>query len=151
VAQQGSPYRSTRHAGAKGTIVVTRLQPGYVLLVCSGRDEGDLAEVQLAAWNDEVATSGFLVGYCDLRGMRGSAGRARELVETWIKNHRTQLRGCHVLLQSKIMEMVVAVILLATGTGRLVQTYSDVHAFERAIAREVPGFRRLPALDAAVE
>src|SRR5262249_38903307 len=110
-----------------------------------GHDEGDLIIHYLAECEKEIAKVGFLVLFVDAREMHGTTAQARERSEVWIKAHKSQFRAGHILVRSKLLEMAVALVNLLTGG--VLRMYSNVGAFERAIAREVPGFTRLPSFE----
>jgi len=136
---------STLCVGAKGSSVATRLRPGYLLITVFGRDEGDLSDFDLEMIEKEIASAGFCVAFADAHRTSGASAVARERVSSWIRTHRSEMRGIHVLFGSKLVEMSVALINLVTGG--VIRTYSDVGEFERAIASDVPGFRHLPSFE----
>src|SRR5262245_16638664 len=103
LSQQILSDRAIGYRGAKGTTIVTRLSPGYLLLTMAGRDEGDLAEANLAGCQDEIDRNGRVVVFADLRQLQSSGASAREKAEAWVKLHRSQLVAAHVLLKSKLM------------------------------------------------
>jgi hypothetical protein len=147
VVSQVLSDNSTRYIGAKGSAVLTRLKPGAVLMTAVGWDDGSLGDRFLEALDEEIAKTGSVVAFVDSRATRGVTSEVRERVGRWTKEHRPQFRACHLLFSSKLVEMTVAVVNLMTGG--FFRTYSDVATFERAIARDVPGFVHLPVFDTA--
>ena len=66
---------------------------------------------------------------------------ARESFFVWMKTYGKGLKGLHVLFNSKLIEMGIALVnFVLSGT---ITSYSDVPSFERAIKREVPGFTHI--------
>ncbi len=47
-----------------------------------------------------------------------------------------------MFVRSRMMDMAISVLGMLVGGG--IKAYSDLASFERAIAENVPGFRRLP-------
>ena len=136
-------YETTLYRGAKGTVEIARLGPGIVLSTMSGHDTGDLTPHNLAAFSNEIGQFGSLCVFIDARQLRGTATEAREAGTAFLKAHRGPVRAIHLLTNSKLIDMAVAVFNLVMGGP--IRSHSDVNSFERAIAREVPGFTHLRA------
>lgn len=133
---------STLIAGARGSVVITNLHPGHVLLTLYGYNDGEFADAYYEALDAVVAKDGFIVIYMDSREQKGISAEERERATHWSRALGDKYRGGHLLFRSRLLEMAVALSNLVLG-GK-VKSYSDVIAFERVISRNVPGFFRLP-------
>jgi hypothetical protein len=133
---------STLYAATRGSVVVTQLAPGHVLLTLFGYNDGELAPAYYGALNAVVAAAGFLVVYMDSREQTGISSSERDRATVWTKELGSKYRAGHLLFRSRLLELAVAIANLALGG--VVRTYSKVEAFEKAIAAAVPGFKSLP-------
>ena len=139
--------RTTVHHEAKGTVVITRLRPGVLLSIMSGYDDGALTHHNLAAMQEEIDRAGYVCVFADARNLLNAAAPAREKAAAWMKEHRSQFRGLHLLFNSKLIEMGVALVNFVLNGG--ITSYSNATLFEAAIAREVPGFTHMTTEPAA--
>ena len=142
--------RKTRYTVKNGSMICTRMRPGCLLMSVFGRDDGGIARVGLKVFEEELARAGFLVTFVDAREERGTSSPMREQVLRWYWLHKGRWRSCHVLISSKFIEMTLAILNLNSLSSGFFQMYSDLGAFERAIAREVPGFTRLPTFETEI-
>jgi hypothetical protein len=138
---------STLYAGARGSVVITSLCPGHVLLTLFGYNDGEFADEYYEAMNAMVARDGFIVVYMDSREQTGISVPERERATRWSKDLGPRYHGGHLLFRSQLLKMAVALANLVLG-GK-VKSYSSVDAFEHVISRNVPGFLRLPDFKSA--
>lgn len=136
--------QSTLYSGARGSVVITRLAPGHILVTLYGYNDGELGSTYIAALENEMDSAGSLVVYMDSREQTGISSAERDRLSEWTKKHmETRYRAGHLLFRSRLLEMALAVARLVTGHA--LYGYSDTKEFEEIIAREVPGFLRLPS------
>jgi hypothetical protein len=123
-------------------MVITRLGAGCCLITVRGYDDGELLDELYKTLDGEIEAAGYGSTFIDSRLETGTAPRARDASARWAKSKGKKLHSSNLLFRSKVLELVVAVANLAVGGNT--RAFSDVRAFERAIALEVPGFRNLP-------
>jgi len=138
---------STRYAEGKGSMVLTNLAPGYILVTSYGYNDGLTGGISCGEIDRIIASNGWVVVFMDSRDVTGIDGKERDRLGKWVKSHGEKYRMGHVLFRSKIIDLAVALVSLMTG-GK-VKSYSNVKDFERVIASHVPGFKGLPDLGAA--
>jgi hypothetical protein len=128
---------------SKFTQVITRLAPGFVLVTGVGYNDGHCAPLITAELTQAIPAQGKLITFVNLAGQTGQASVAREWWAAWVKEHRPQLGGTHMLVRSKMMDMAISVLGMIIGGG-MIKAHSNVAAFEAVIKEHVPGFGRLP-------
>lgn len=139
------PKLLARLEGKRGTMIVSRLGPGFALITVKGYDDGELLERLYQILDQEIDAAGGGATFIDSRLQTGTSPDARDASARWAKKKGDKLRSSNLLFKSKVFELVVAVANLAVGGNT--KAFSDVDAFEQAIAREVPGFTHLPYFD----
>lgn len=132
--------------GADGCTVLQRLASGVILFTAVGAFETTALDSPMKEFDRELEAAGSLTLFLNLTERRGVAHSSRQVWSDWGRRHRDRIRA-HVLVRSKLVDMALSVMAMLAGGVRL-KSYSDVRAFEAAIAQEVPGFRRLPDLPA---
>jgi len=132
-------------AGARGTIYVTHLAPGCLLLTEFGYDDGEVNDRLYAAIEAAIAQHGGVTVFLDARAQTGVAASSRDRAAVWLKTNKPKVRGSHLLFRSKLLELAIALANLTSGG--VTKGYTNVAEFERVIAKHVPGFTRLPAYE----
>ena len=127
---------------SKFTELVTHLAPGRVLVTGIGYNDGRCAPLVTAELLRGLPAGSKLIAFANLSAQTGQAGAGREWWADWVKANRAQLECSHMFVRSRMMDMAISVLGMLVGGG--IKAYSDLASFERAIAENVPGFRRLP-------
>jgi hypothetical protein len=142
--RESLPDGTVIYGGGGGAAVMMRLAPGVVLLTAHGTFEVSTSEGPMKDFDEELSRHGKLVLCLDMSNRKSVAKSSRDDWIAWARRNRQKL---HVLLlvQSKLVDMAISVMAMLAG-GMPLQSFSDVRAFERAIAREIPGFQRIPAI-----
>ncbi len=128
---------------SKFTQLVTPLAAGVVLVTGIGYNSGACAPLITEEIGRAIPTDGKLVSFVNLSQQTGQASVTREWWAAWVKEHRPQLEGAHMLVRSRLMDMAISV--LGMMLGGVIHSYSEPAAFEAAIRERVPSFRGLPA------
>jgi hypothetical protein len=136
---------STFFADDRFAMVITILAPGHVLFTLYGYNDGKIADEYYKILDDQVAKAGFVHVYMDAREQSGVTSEERDRTARWTKALGAKYRGGHLLFRSRLLELAVAIVNLFTGG--VVSSYSNVDAFEAAIRREIPGFKKLPVFE----
>lgn len=129
-----------------GRAVLQRLAPGVLLLTSIGEFQVSFTNGPMQDFDREIAEHGSLAMYLNLLERKAVASSSRKPWTEWAAKNRNKIR-VHVLMKSKLVGMAITVMAMLAG-GLQLTTYSDVAELERAIARDVPSFRRLPPLPA---
>jgi hypothetical protein len=140
-------HGATRFFGARGSVVVERVAPGHLLLTAWGYDDGSYQPPVFARFEDEIRDAGALTLWIDSRHQTGSAHAARTYSRRWLSPRRDQVRGLHVLVGSRLMDMVLSLAIMVFGR-EWAHSYGTPQELERAMRQLVPGFLRLPVYPA---
>ena len=145
-----------RETFADGTILYTgemdgfgtvqRLGPGVVLMTAAGDFQAPIEDGPMQDFERELSAHGSLVLYLNLMDRKRVENSSRKQWTDWASANRERLQA-HLLMKSKLVGMAINVMAMLAG-GLPLTTYADVASFERAIAKDVPGFRRLPQIPA---
>jgi hypothetical protein len=131
--------------GERGVARLSRVTPGVLLCVCSGQFPVSYAQPMIKVAEHEVRMAGKLVMATDAWELASVDTGFREAWTEWFKANKHHFR-MELLVRTRLMQMAADLANLFTGLA-VVKTYSKVPEWERAVAREVPNFRRsAPAL-----
>jgi hypothetical protein len=126
--------------GERGTARMTPLKPGVLLYLCSGYFPHEFHAPMVAVAQREIDLHGSLVMLVDGWELSGIDTAYREAWTAWFKAHKTRFRMT-LLVRTRIMEMAASLANLFTGIN-VITTYSKIEEWERACAKDMPGFRR---------
>jgi hypothetical protein len=152
---------SNRHVQADGSVLIlgrsirfriATLKPGYVLMTCSGgrSNHPDDAQAELAMLHEldlELKRAGALTVFADLRDASRMTAESREVASTWMRENRERLKGSHVLVGSKLLEMAMSIVGMLVGGG-ILKVYSQPRAFLDIVRGAAPNLVELPSLAA---
>ncbi|KYF84449.1 hypothetical protein BE11_16720 [Sorangium cellulosum] len=124
--------------------VFRRIRPGAVLIAITGHDGGEFGEVPLDEIRREIARSGPLALFIDLRAVTVAAPSVSDAWTAFFAASRETLSRVRLLVGSKLLELVVALSKEASRTGELIQIDDDPGRFEAALAREAASGRPAP-------
>ena len=127
---------------SKFTQVISPLAASNVLVSGIGYNDGRCAPLTTAELDKLVARDGTLTAFVDLSRQTGQASVGREWWAEWAKKTRPALRGTHMLVKNRLMDMAISVLGMLIGGG--IKAHSEQASFEAAITAVVPGFRQLP-------
>ncbi len=137
--------KTIKLTGERGTVYVTRVAAGCMLVTTVGYDDGQAGAQYFAALDEEIARAGFAHVFIDSRAQTGVSPEARDACATWVQNHGVKIRSNHLLFRSKLLELAVAVVNLMTRGPT--KAHSNVAAFERLIREVAPTFEGLPTFE----
>ncbi len=126
--------------GARGSAKLRRLQPGALLYTCTGTLSREFYQPMVVVAKHEVELHGSLVMIVDGWELSSVDTGFREAWTEWFKAHKQKFRMT-LLVRTKLMEMAASLANLFTGIS-VITTYSSIHSWERAVATDVPGFRK---------
>jgi hypothetical protein len=126
--------------GPRGVARMSRVAPGVLLYVCSGQFSSAYAQPMIAEADREIRWSKKLVIAADAEALSSVDTGFREAWTEWIKLHKHEFR-MELFVRTKLMEMAAGLVNLFTGVN-VVKTSASVEAWQRSVARDVPGFRR---------
>lgn len=129
------------------TISLTRLAEGVIFVQTAGVGSTPVDQAFLEELDKELTKSAKIELYCDVRGQSRFARETRDIAVDWGKSHREVIVNTNILVTSRLMEMVLSVIGMMSGSPMTI--YSNEQRFLAAVKRRVPSFRALPALTVA--
>lgn len=112
------------------TFLYRRPQPGVLVVVISGDDEGQFGTATLDEITAAIARERPLSLFVDARDATGVAARVSNDWTRFFSSNRAGLSRVHVLVSSKIMSLTVAIARQLSRTGNLIQIYSAPEIFE---------------------
>ena len=124
----------------RGSATLSRLAPGVVLYVCDGVLSVEFYAPMVAHAQREIEHAGKLTMIVDGWDLRSVDTGFREAWTEWFKAHRQHFQ-MRLLVRSKLMDMAASLANLFTGIA-VIKSYSNIAAWERACAADVPGFTR---------
>lgn len=126
--------------GVRGFARLSRLQPGALLFVCTGTLSADFYAPMVKIAQHEVDLTGRLLMVVDGWDLLSVDTGFREQWTLWFKEHKDHFQ-MRLLVRTKLMEMAASLANLFTGMS-VITSYSNIGVWERAVAPDVPGFRR---------
>lgn len=126
--------------GARGSARLSRLQPGVLLFVCTGTLSVELYAPMVKVAQHEVDLTSRLLMVVDGWDLVSVDTGFREQWTLWFKEHKEHFQ-MRLLVRTKLMEMAASLANLFTGMT-VITSYSNIGVWERAVAPDVPGFRR---------
>ena len=126
------------------TFTYRRLKPGALLVTITGDDKGDFGTAPLDELTLEITRYKMLSLYVDTRAVRGAAASVTDEWTAWFSANEKQLSRVAILATSKFVHLIVSIAKLFSRTGEMIRIYSDEQELVACIARDVPGFTKLP-------
>ncbi len=123
----------------RGATILTRLAPGVLLYECSGFLAASFTQPTLAMARSEMERTGSVALLTDAWELRSIDTGFREAWTAWMREHPGRFH-MRLLLQSRLMEMAASLANLFAGS-RVIHTYSDLNAWERACTADLPSFQ----------
>jgi hypothetical protein len=145
-AASHSPVVTTLADGAvlveadRGSAHLCTLRSGVVLYMCKGYLPTSLFTPMVAVAQREIEAAGALVMAVDGWELHSVETGFREAWTEWFVEHKKHF-AMKLLVRTRLMEMAASLANLFTGV-RVITTYSGIETWERAVADDVPGFRR---------
>ena len=143
------PDGSVLFTGTDLCLRVAVLKPAFMLITASGGaksiEDSAVERAVLREMDLELARSGMLTIFCDLREMTRMAADSRETFGAWGKRHQKRINASHVLIRSKLIEMATA--LISVLAGGVLKTYTRPQAFLEAIRAVAPKLTELPEIE----
>jgi hypothetical protein len=124
----------------RGAAHLCGLQRGALLFTCKGYLATALYDPMVAAAQREIDAAGKLMMAVDGWALHSVETGFREAWTQWFIQHKKHF-GMKLLVRTRLMEMAASLANLFTGIG-VITTYSAIGAWEQAVGRDVPGFRR---------
>ena len=132
---------SKRFAGLHCSIAVEGLQPGIVLVTFEGQDAGEHGDAPFR----EIATH-FAAGqpidlFIDARGGKAASVDVSAEWALWLATHRARFRQISMLTGSRFVQISADFVRKFADLGDLMRIYTDIAAFEGALAHVVANAR----------
>jgi hypothetical protein len=127
---------TVRLQGAACTFTFVRLRPGALLVRIAGNDKGELGTAPIDEICAEIARFGQIELFIDASEAVGADRQASDLWTAWFRDNQAKLKRVSIVATSKLVHLVVSISKLVSNTGDLIRIYSDIAAFEQAMARE---------------
>ena len=147
--RRAQPDGAVLFCGTNLRVRVAVLKPGFVLASAHGEvvDAADTsAETEvLAELELELERAGTLMLFADLRESPRMPAASRKRIAQWTRRHQARLLPSHVLFQSKLIEMALAMITMMVGGG-LFKVHTKPQAFLDLLKKVAPKLTELPRL-----
>lgn len=122
----------------RASFVFTRLRPGVMSVVATGRDQGELGDASVAELSAELERFPLpLELFIDAARVLHVSNVARAAWTQWFEARRDQLRRVHVLTASKFLHLSVSMSGLESGAS--IQVYEHPDVFAAALRSAAPG------------
>lgn len=125
--------------------VYERLAPGVLLVTISGYDRGGFGTATLDELSAELARFEPLRLFVDTTAVEGVTSPVREAWTLWFQVNQRRLQRVSIRVESRFVEVAVSIAKLLSRTGELIQIHASAESFDKAIAKDVPGWTRPPA------
>jgi hypothetical protein len=138
VTRELLPDGSLRLSSSGATFEYRRIRPGALLVTITGVDRGQFGSATLDEIIAALAREGKLDLYIDARGAVGATLSVSDDWTRFFSTQRDRLRRVYVLAGSKAVQLTVAIAQHFSGTGNLIQIYSDPAIFEARLSGSTP-------------
>ncbi len=119
-------------ASKHSTLAVTRSVPHVVEITISGRDGGEHGNAPLRLLDDELREGPFAL-FIDARDTTGASVDVSNVWAQWLRAHRDQLYGIHMLTASKFVTLTADFVRRFAELGDAMRIYTDGAAFDDAL------------------
>jgi hypothetical protein len=154
-----SPVATSRQVQPDGTVLIAGpsirfrvqvLKPGFLLLTAAGgrssnRADAQAEQIMLKELDRELKSAGALTVFADLRKTLRMSSESRDVASSWMRENRERLKGSHVLVGSKLLEMALSIVGMLVGGG-ILKVYSQPRAFLDLVREVAPELLELPII-----
>jgi hypothetical protein len=121
--------------GRHSTFAIARPVPHVVVLTITGRDAGEHGNGPLVALEDELRAGPYAL-FVDARRTLGASVDVSNIWAQWLRAHRDQLHGIHMLTGSKFVQLTADFVRRFAELGDAMRVYTDGAAFDEALRAE---------------
>jgi hypothetical protein len=111
------------------TITITRPVPHVVLLTITGRDGGEHGNAPLRALDEQLRAGPYAL-FVDARDTKGASVDVSNIWAQWLRTHRDDLHGIHMLTGSKFVQLTADFVRRFAELGDSMRVYTDGVAFD---------------------
>ena len=136
-----------RLSGKVGAFLYTRLKPGALLTISSGRDTGefgtsplDIVEREYRLFNRPVQW------FFDATHVESATLAVSEQWTAWLGKNRGRLAQMHVLTNSVETRLMIGIARHFSNASDILKLYSDRSEWTQALLRSAPGLASVPDL-----
>jgi hypothetical protein len=123
-----------RLRAGEGSFLFVRLRPGAVLVVASGRDDGQFGDAPVDELSAELVRFPLpLTLFIDARQVRYATLAAQETWTAWFQRHRHALERVHMLSASR--HLYLAASIAGHHSRAKLEVYDGAHAFELVLSQ----------------
>ena len=130
-----APDGSTVLESGNGKFCFRRLTPGALLVTISGNDQGQFGTAALDEIRLEIMRHGKIELLIDAEQAELVTVEVSQEWTRFFSTTRDKLTRVSVLTGSKLINLSVAIAHHLSGTGNLIQIYTDRELFEAALAK----------------
>ena len=123
---------------ADATFSFQRPRPQALLVTISGLDRGQFGSTTLDEITSAMNREGQLELFIDARNAVGATVNVSDDWTRFFSAHRSKFERVHVLVQSKAVELTVAIAQHLSRTGDLIRIYSDPVLFQSHLGVNPP-------------
>lgn len=118
-----------RFESIHSTITITRPVPHVVLLTITGRDAGEHGNAPLRALDEQLRAGPYAL-FVDARDTKGASVDVSNIWAQWLRTHRDELHGIHMLTGSKFVQLTADFVRRFAELGDSMRVYTDGAAFD---------------------
>jgi len=127
----GAP--EVRFEGVHCTMAVRRPSAGVVVLVIEGSDAGELGDAPFRELDKDLSGPAPVELFVDARGTKGATVDVSNEWAQWLRAHRAQLKGLHMLTGTRYVQLT-ADLVRRFAELEMMRVYTDPAAFDEALA-----------------
>jgi hypothetical protein len=118
--------------GRHSTFAIARPVPYVVVVTITGRDAGEHGNAPLFALEDELRAGPYAL-FVDARRTLGASVDVSNIWAQWLRAHRDQLHGIHMLTGSTFVQLTADFVRRFAELGDAMRIYTDGAAFDEAL------------------
>jgi len=113
---------------------IERQAPAVVVVTISGSDVGELGLRPFGELDALLAVGSFSL-FVDARATRGASVDVSDQWARWLRAHRDDLAGIHMLTGSRFVQVTADFVRRFAELGDAMRIYTDASAFDDALRR----------------
>jgi hypothetical protein len=128
------PDGAVRMTADSATFEFARPKTNVLVITVTGYDKGQFATAPFDEIGSILRVAAPLELFIDAQKAVGATVRVSKDWTSYLARHKGEFSQAHVLTGSKMVELTVAIARHLSGTGNLVQLYSDPEVFAAQLA-----------------
>jgi hypothetical protein len=126
---------AVRLSAAGCSFFYERQQPGTLLVIISGHDNGQFGTSTLDEIRAEIGREHQIELFVDAREALGAAVSVSDEWTRFFEQNQKDMKRVHVLVGSKVLHLTVSIAQHLSRTGNLIQVYTDPDLFRERLEK----------------